>query len=151
MEKHPHMARVWIEAGNDEKAFERFRKKFVKLFPDDDPPLKMLEEHYDRCSKVMHSSVFGVAHYFAHNRNTASIDIFDVGTNAKLVATFMTSLSLYLVMLGVFQRLLAPYGGKTIAPWAERLDAVKKKFEIKHAYWNPLMEAEMQRLKEEKP
>lgn len=151
MEKHPHMARVWMQAGNDDEAYERFRKKFVKLFPDDDPRLKMLGEHYDICSKAMHSNIYGVAHYFAHRRRTPSapsIDVFDVSTNAKLLATFMTSVDLYLVMLRVFERLLIPYTGDRITPWTAQLSAVEERFRLKHEHWKPLVEAEAQRLKD---
>jgi hypothetical protein len=151
MRKHPHMARVWIQAGNDEEAFEKFRDKFVKLFPDEDPQLKTLGKHYDLCSKAMHSGIFGVAHYFAHRDrrpSAPSIDVFDVGTNAKLVATFMTSVSVHLIMLRVFERLLTAYAGDRIGPWVTQLGAVEEKFRYKRKYWQPLIEAEAHRLKD---
>jgi hypothetical protein len=121
----------------------------VNLFPDDDPKLKMLGEQYDVCSKVMHGSLYGVAHYFAHSKGTPSvpsINVFDVGTNAKLVTTFFTCMRLYLVMLRVFEHLLVPYAAERITTWAEQLSAAEKAYEIKHAYWKPLVEAEIQRL-----
>jgi hypothetical protein len=151
MGKHPHMARVWMHAGNDEEAFEKFRKTFTKLFPDDDPQLKILGGHYDTCSKAMHSGIFGVAHYFAHPRRTpsaTSIDVFDVGTNAKLVATFMTAGSVHLIMLRVFDRLLKAYTGDRIQPWVAELAAVEERFRSKHRHWQPLIDAEVQRLRD---
>jgi hypothetical protein len=146
MEKHPHMARVWIQAGIDEESFERFRKKFVKLFPDDDPLIKTLGKHYDVCSKAMHSSIYGLAHYLAQSSKT--FPLFDVGTNAKLVATFMTVIAAHLTMIRVFERLLTPYAGDGIKLWVSNLNEAEKRFRAKHEYWQPLIMAESQRLKD---
>jgi hypothetical protein len=151
MGKHPHMARLWIEAGNDDEAFERFRNKFVKLFPDDDPQLKKLGEQYDVCSKAMHSGIYGVANYLAPSRlrpSTSLVSVFDVGTDAKLVATFMASVAFHLIMLRIFERLLTPNIGERMKTWASELSAVEVKARNKHEYWKPLVEVEARRLKE---
>jgi hypothetical protein len=151
MGKHPHMARIWVQAGISDEAFEKFRKAFTKLFPDDDPQLKILGEHYDACSKAMHSSIYGVAHYFAHPRRkptNTSIDVFDVWTNAKLVETFITSISLHLIMLRVFERLLAAYAANRMEPWISELGTAEQRFRDKHKHWQPLILAETERLKD---
>jgi hypothetical protein len=144
MGKHPHMARVWIQAGNDEEAFEKFRGKFIKLFPEDDPQLAKLGQHFDRCSKAMHSSIYGVAAYFAAhaakgNQPGSGLDIFDVTTNAGVVAAFMVSIDVYLTMLHVFERLLNAYASDGIVSWMEGLTTLEGKCRIKQEQWMPLI------------
>jgi hypothetical protein len=144
MGKHPHMARVWIQAGNDEKAFEKFREKFIKIFPDEDPRLKKMGEHFDRCSKAMHSSIYGMAAYFAAHVSKGSpsgagLDIFDVRSNAISVGEFMVTVDIYLVMLRVFEGLLKPYAGDRLKDWTEQLTALEVKFRDKHKHWTPVV------------
>ncbi|MCZ2152992.1 MAG: hypothetical protein LC114_03655, partial [Bryobacterales bacterium] len=116
-----------------------------RLFPDDDPLVKTLEPHYDECSKAMHSSVYGLAHYLAQPRT--STPLFDIGTDAKLVATFMTVVDVHLTMIRVFHRLLSPYVGRGIEQWNSELNTLSTTYRTKHAQWGPVIVAESQRLK----
>jgi hypothetical protein len=144
MTKHPQMAKVWLRAGADEGAFELFRKKFVKVFPADDPLLSVLGEHYDICSKAMHSSVYGLAHYLAQSRRVPTL--FDIGTDAKLVGSFITAVGVHFVMVRLFYRLLKPYTVDGIQQWVAELDEGERLFRAKHEEWQPLIAAESLRL-----
>lgn len=144
MGKHPHVARLWMEARKDEKAFEKFRRKFIKLFPQDDAELTKLGRHYDECSKVMHSSIYGVAGYFAAHLATGNqpgggIEIFDTTKDATVIAFFFHITDAYLTMLRVFGRLLAAYGGEQMASWMGQLSAVEQEFRMKRAQWIPFI------------
>ena len=144
MAKHPQMAKVWLRAGTDEAAFDLFRKKFVKLFPADDPLLSFLGEHYDICSKAMHSSIYGFAHYLAQSRRGPTL--FDVGTDAKLVGSFITAVGVHFVMVRLFYRLLMPYTVAGIQQWASEMDDGERLFRARHEEWQPLIAAESLRL-----
>jgi hypothetical protein len=60
--KHPHLAKVWLEAGHNEVTYKAYRDKFTgkKLFPENEPLMKSLGNRYDFCSKVIHSSVYSL-------------------------------------------------------------------------------------------
>jgi len=63
VKKHPHLAMVWLLAGDDDAAYERYREKFGpgKLFPEDHAVLGELGNRYDICSKRFHPSIYSVA------------------------------------------------------------------------------------------
>jgi hypothetical protein len=149
MERHPHMARVWLEAGGGEEAFEKFRKKFTNLFPHDDRQLVSLGEHYDICAKATHPSMYGVALYFAAQRarkpGTAGLDVFDVMTEGNLVAEFVTSMCVHLIIIQVFDRLLKPYTGDRLEQWSAKYKECEKNYLIAHRYWQPLVEEALRR------
>jgi len=60
---HPHLAADWRSASESESLYRKYRKKFTtsKLFPTDNPLLHELGERYDRVSKQIHSSIYGIA------------------------------------------------------------------------------------------
>jgi hypothetical protein len=131
----PHMARVWMEARVDEEAFDRFRNKFKKLWPESDPQLSRLGQSFDRCSKAMHSSIYGVARYFAANvargnQAGSGLDIFDITSDKMFIAFFFLVTRDYLTVLRVFGRLLEPYATGGITPWKENLNRVEEVFRL---------------------
>jgi hypothetical protein len=130
MGKHPHMARLWMEARKDEKAFEKFREKFKKLFPQDDAEFAKLGHHYDECSRVMHSSIYG----------GGGIDVFDTTQDATVIAFFFHITDAYLTMLRVFGHLLAAYAGEQIGSWTKELTMVEQTFRMKRHQWTPFIE-----------
>ena len=78
VKRHPHLAKFWLDAGEDETAYDEYRDRFRKLFPDDHALLKVLGERYDLCAKQTHPSIYSFAgrskansvegKYFAHLR-----------------------------------------------------------------------------------
>lgn len=59
--KHPHFAKVWVNAGQDDAAYDTYREKFKKLFPDDHELLRELGARYDICAKQTHPSIYNLA------------------------------------------------------------------------------------------
>jgi hypothetical protein len=147
MEKHPHFARLWMAAGGDKNAFDKFRDKFVKLFPGEDPLLAELGKHYDACAKATHPSMYGVAPYFAaHYKlepDTAGLDVFDVRTEPVLIGAFFVAAAVYLVIIRVFQRLLGKYTEARLEPWTIRLGKLEKRYVVEHEKWKPVIVAGM--------
>ncbi len=49
MKRHPHLAMVWLCAGDSDAAYDTYREKFGpgKLFPEDHEILGKLWERYD--------------------------------------------------------------------------------------------------------
>ena len=141
MERHPEMSRTWLQAASSDEAWEKFREKFKKLFPDDDRELKHLHQAYDEASEAMHSSVRAVAHYLAGENKLAAIphiSVFDIASDHVLVATFIRAIDNHLTILTVFERILRPYA-PSIAEWSQQLHAAKALFTAKCAQWLPFV------------
>lgn len=147
MDRHPHLAKVWIEVGKSEEAFEEFRKKFAKdLFPKDDAELSSLYEPHDMCSKAMHSSMYGVGLHFIHPQskpNMPSLDVFDVRINLNVFTWFMIMIRTHTVMLTIFERLLAPYMGVHLDEWHEQLERCKARYVQHQVQWQPRLDEYM--------
>lgn len=144
MGRHPEFAKVWLEAGNDEAAFIKFRDKFRKnLFPIDDAELVALGKQFEICSRAMHSSIYGLATHFAHPRRapgTLSIDVFDVRIYLNVLTTFMIAVYHHIVMLKVYERLLNPFIGKRLEEWVARLNDVQVRYDTHNERWKPEIE-----------
>ena len=141
MAKHPHMSRTWLVAGNSDAAWDKFRDKFTKLWPDDDPQVKSLEYTFDEASKAMHSSVYSVAHYLSEKRRVdgfPDIGVFDLTSDATFYAYFIRFIDCHLTILALFQRTLKKYTGDTGASLL-RLEGAKVAFSVKHREWMPVV------------
>jgi hypothetical protein len=141
MARHPEMSRTWLLAASSDEAWDKFREKFRKLFPDDDQQLKLLEPFYEEASQAMHGSVRAVAHYLSDRRKAdpiPNITAFDIGSEPVLVSYFISMIDCHLTMLTVFERILKPYA-PGMATWSQQLYAAKEFFTAKHAHWMPFV------------
>jgi hypothetical protein len=149
MAKHPHISRTWLQAGNSDADFYKFRAKFTKLWPDDDPQVKSLEYTFDEASKAMHSSIYSVAHYWSDKRRVdgfPNIGVFDLTLDATFYAYFIRFIDCHLTILAVFQRILKRYTGDT-SDWLRRLDESKIAFSAKYQQWMPTVATVIQNVK----
>ena len=136
------MSRVWLQAGTSEEGWNKFREKFVKLFPKDDRELTFLSGAFDEASEAMHGSIYSVAHYLLEKRRTDAVptsDVFDIGNDGVLVAQFIRTIDCHLTILIVFQRILKPYA--SVGAWSNQLDSAKASFGDKHQQWLPLVQS----------
>jgi hypothetical protein len=153
MAKHPAMSRIWIQARTSDDAWEKFRDKFKKLFPKDDPELTNLHPSYDEASVAMHSSPVAVAQYLSGKRIIAAvpnIGVFDLTSEAVFIAYFIRAVHCHITILAVFERILKPYSGDTTA-WSRRLHSAKVAFSAKHTQWTPLVQTGLKTAKAKTP
>jgi hypothetical protein len=148
MTRHPEFAKVWLKAGEDDEAFASFRKKFAKdLFPSSDRDLSSLHEVFDRCSKAMHCSMYGVAIHFLHrdsHADKASIDFFDVRIKLNVFTWFMIVIRTHIIMLTILGRLLKPHMVSTHRIWwHEQLDLCKANYVQHQNRWQPKVDEYM--------
>ena len=144
MQKHPHMAKVWLSAGTSEEAFEKFRKTFINLFPGDDPVLVELGKHYDVCAKAGHPNVYGLALYFTSQPRQrgdagAGLNLFDTMSDSALIGEFMTSMSVHVIILRIFERQLKPYAGDGLEGWSKQRIEFEQKCLAAHKQWLPFV------------
>jgi len=112
VKRHPHLAKVWLDAGHDETAYDEYREKFRKLFPDDHALLRVLGERYDMCAKQTHPSIYSFAgrskveqsdrHY------TLKFEYFQAERDgSEPVRTFFFILNTHMLIVNVFREVLA--------------------------------------------
>jgi hypothetical protein len=143
MARHPKMSRTWIQAANSDEEWKKFRDKFIKLFPEDDPELTFLRIPHDLASEAMHGNVKAVAHYLAAKNKTDAIPhigTFDILSDAVLIASFITTVDVHLTILTVFERILKDYV-PDITLWSEELHNAKVSFTAERQRWLPLVES----------
>ncbi len=142
MARHPELSRVWFSAASSDDDWENFRKKFVKLYPQDDKELTQLYMFYDKASEAMHSSPKAVAHFLLSSvkgdDGTYTVRPFDIRSDAVLVAYFISAVDNHITILSVFYRILNPYLADTAA-WEKLLHDAKVILKAKHAQWMPLV------------
>jgi len=149
--RHPHLAGTWLDAATDEKRYDVYREKFApgKLFPTDDPPLKILGTWFDWASKHIHGSpfAFGMPLSMVSTRSGdqqlvfSYVDVKDAARGpVDLVRMYLAYLTVHLAALDVYVRLF----NDALQPERDRWDMVYHQFdstlaEYKRRLWPALI------------
>jgi hypothetical protein len=92
----PEQADLWLKAGGSEEAYRQYRNKFRKLFPKGDVLLQELYERYDRCSRVIHGSLYSVAGHCSYPDNATEdivqFKLFDLPGDHSIVSSLYFTL-----------------------------------------------------------
>lgn len=107
VKRHPNLARVWLDAGEDDAAYDEYRKRFRRLFPEDHARLRELGARYDLCAKQTHPSVYAFAGRSkvdaAEPHYTLKFEYFQMASDGSEPArTFLFTLNTHILILGVF-------------------------------------------------
>jgi hypothetical protein len=143
MTKHPEMSYIWIQANDSDEARDKFRDKFVKLFPKDDRELQVLEKFFDEASEAMHSNARSVAHYLSLRRRVEgfpNVGVFDIGSDAVFISYFIRFVDCHITILDTFLRCLKKYARNT-KEWQKQLRNTKVQLTVEHKKWQPLIQA----------
>lgn len=140
VKRHPHFARIWMNAGEDDAAYDEYREKFKKLFPADVPLLKELGERYDICAKRTHPSV----HSFASRARVIEskrfydfkFDYFEAASDgSEPVRTFFFILNTHLLISRMFFDVLTDAVAADALALGLRLHSVEAKMNTHSAAW----------------
>jgi hypothetical protein len=112
VKRHPHLARVWVEAGQSEEEYDDYREKFKKLFPGEHRLLKTLGERYDMCAKQTHPSIYAFAGRSkveeSEKMYTLKFDYFQAERDgSEPIRTFFVILNTHMLIFNVFREVLA--------------------------------------------
>jgi hypothetical protein len=155
MSKHHELARIWAGAGADkdgqETKYNAYRRAFEtkdvypkQSHPDYDPLLTELKGRSERCSKMIHGSVIGMAGHVAmapkKGEMTHTLSFFDMPPNA-LIPTFVSIIQTHILILQLFGKVLEPYCTGMEA-WKTELAFVIGRF-LRHSQkWEPSIKAQ---------
>jgi hypothetical protein len=112
VKRHPHLAKVWLEAGHDDAAYDDYRKKFGKLFPADHVLLHELGDRYDVCAKQTHPSIYSFAGRSkiedTGTTYTLLFDYFQADCDgSEPLRTFFWILNTHMLIVNVFREVLS--------------------------------------------
>jgi hypothetical protein len=109
--RRPELVDVWLNAGGGDDAYKAYKKQFKTLFPKDDPLLQELYERYDRCSQVIHSSLYSMAGHFCYPGDEEEMalrfNLFDLPGDHNIVSSFYFALDTHKRILKKFPEVLA--------------------------------------------
>lgn len=144
----PDLAKVWIEASQDEGSYDEYVRLFrgKKIFPDDDELLKQLGERFSHTSKQFHASVYSVANrtkieVIDDERLEFSFEHFEISEEdpTEPARTFLFTLDTHLKILAVFRRIFAKQLGPRLAEFDREAQALADAFVKERERWRPVV------------
>lgn len=147
IKRHPHLAMVWLNAGQSDQAYADYRKKFSggKIFPDDHALLRELSDRYDHDSKLGHPSVYSMASQTKVTKTDAGLNIqfhyFQLKNNdpAEPTSTFLWIVDTHFKIVRLFEEILAEAIVHDRAAWDVRCNAVEARLVIHKAKWKKVL------------
>ena len=139
--KHPHLARLWVESAAGKDQYDDYREKVTKkLFPPDNSLLLELGERYDRCSKQMHSSIYGMAGHFSYSDGPVQIllKFFDMPPDHSLVTALYYTLDTHRRILRLYAQVFRSNMDGTAA-WDVRIISLETKLDSHREEWKKVV------------
>lgn len=147
VKRHPHLAMVWLKAGESDAAYKEYREKFSagKLFPDDHALLRELGERCDDSSKQSHPSVYALA---GQSKATNSEAGFSLDFNyfqlkaedpSEPPRTFLWIVDTHFGILRLFEEVLADAIAHDKASWDVRRNGVDAKLAVHKERWKKVI------------
>jgi hypothetical protein len=144
--EHPHLGTVWWEAGRSKEKYEKYRKKFIKLFPKSDPLMSKLYDRYDLCSKRAHGSVVSFLDSLQHSCSKDIVGVYFHYSELKSedpsepVRTLLLTLDIHFGIARCFGRILGNVIETDRSTWASRLNAVNGRITSEKKRWRKACE-----------
>jgi len=140
VKRHPHLAIVWLDAGESKEEYEDYRQKFTKLFPDEHQLLKILGERYDMCAKQTHPSIYAFAGRSkvveAEKMYTLKFEYFQAERDgSEPIRTFLFILNTHMRIFNVFREVLADALGDDARVLELHANSVDAKYVTHCAQW----------------
>jgi hypothetical protein len=153
--RRPGLVDVWLNAGDGKDAYNTYKNHFKKLFPKDDPLLQELYERYDRCSQVIHSSLYSMAGHFSYpnddGRMNLRFSLFDLPGDHSIVSSLYFALNTHLRILKKYEEVLAGEIKANATVWQLRLNSVEAKMDVHREKWKTVVPDPAKRSRSRKP
>lgn len=150
--RRPELVDVWLNAGEGDDAYKTYKKQFKTLFPKDDPLLQELYERYDRCSQVIHSSLYSMAGHFSYPGDEEEMalrfNLFDLPGDHNIVSSFYFALDTHKRILKKFAEVLAGEIKANVTVWELRFNSVEAKLDVHRENWKAVVPDPRKRVRE---
>jgi hypothetical protein len=142
--RRPELADVWLNAGDGEDDYKTYKKHFKAPFPKDDPLLQELYERYDRCSQVIHSSLYSMAGHFTYpdddgQEMSLRFNLFDLPGDHSIVSSLYFALDTHKRILKKFAEVLAGEISANATVWELRFNSVEAKLDVHREKWKSVV------------
>jgi len=141
--RKPELADVWLNAGSGHNAYRTYKKQFKNLFPKDDPLLQELYERYDRCSQVIHSSLYSMAGHVQYPDDDEGMslrfNLFDLPGDHSIVTGLYFALDTHRRILKKFAEVLAGEVKANAVVWEVRFNSVEAKLDVHREKWKAVV------------
>ena len=143
IKKHPHLATVWLQAGDDDPSYEKYRDKFRpgKLYPEDHELLGELGKRYDLCSKLSHPSIYSICQHIKVESTESNIktnfNYFELKKEdpSEPIHTFLWLVDTHFGIIRVFEEALTDVIVTDRAKWEVQRNAVETKISLQRSKW----------------
>jgi hypothetical protein len=140
--RKPELVDVWLNAADDShayKTYKTYKGHFKALFPKDDSLLQQLYERYDRCSQVIHSSLYSMAGHFSYSDDDEGMgvrfNLFDIQGDHSIVSNFFFALDTHRRILKRFAETLSGEIKPNANVWELRFNSVEAKVNVHREKW----------------
>ena len=141
--RNPGLVDVWLRAGDSKDAYKKYKTKFKGMFPKDDAPLQELYERFDRCSQVIHSSLYSMAGHFSYPGNdegtVVRFNLFDLPGDHSVVSSLYFTLDTHKRILKKFAEVLAGEIKANAIVWELRFNSVEAKLDVHRERWKAVV------------
>jgi hypothetical protein len=141
--RKPELADVWLNAGDSADAYKRYKGQFKALFPKNDALLQELYERYDRCSQVIHSSLYSMAGHFSYpgdeEKMVLRFNLFDLPGDHNIVSSLYFALDTHKRILKKFAEVLAGEITANTTVWELRFNSVEAKLDVHREKWKAVV------------
>ena len=148
----PTLSDVWLNAGANQDAYRTYKKHFKALFPKNEPLLQELYERYDRCSQIIHSSLYSMAGHFSYPDDEEGMslrfNLFDLPGDHSIVSSLYFALDTHKRILNKFADVLAEEIKANVKVWEIRFNSVEAKLDVHREKWKPIVPDPRKRIRE---
>jgi len=141
--RKPELADVWLNAGSGHEAYRTYKRQFKNLFPKDDLLLQELYERYDRCSQVIHSSLYSMAGHVQYPDDdqvmSLRFNLFDLPGDHSIVTSLYFALDTHRRILRKFAEVLAGEIKANALVWEVRFNSVEAKLDVHREKWKSVV------------
>ena len=145
--KHPHLAEVWLNAGDSDESYKKYREKFSgkNLFPEKHEVMKFLGDRYDFCSKQMHSTLHSFVTRMITEEKEKSLSFkfpyYDIPKDdpVHFFRAFFATINIHRHILKVFSEVFQEDIKQDKVTWEVHYNAVEVKYGVHLAPWRDTM------------
>jgi len=149
IKRSPKLATDWLRAVEDDSSYEKVREKFSagKLFPQGHPLLAILKGRYSLCCKMTHPSIISFGRHLDIQEGQSlfrlKFDYFQLNDSdpSEPVRTLLFIADTHLVILQIFEEILAAVVNHDRKRWQVNLNAVDAKIALHKNKWRQVAKA----------
>lgn len=141
--RKPELADIWLSASDSPDAYKAYKRQFKALFPKDDALMQELYERYDRCSQVIHSSLYSMAGHISYPDDDEEMvlrfNLFDLPSDHNIVSSLYFALDTHKRILKKFANVLAGEIKANATVWELRFNSVEAKLDVHREKWKSVV------------